>query len=828
MKHAGIRLQAVVMAWAVLALSAAAASLGTNAPLYLLTYDHGGLILWGTDHFAERLRNAVSWLDRYPGFKIGLDNEAYVYDYLAEHDPALLEELRGDLKKYAGRLGIGTCTYGQPLSCFINEESNIRQIAYAIRTDQKRLDYKPVIYLMSEHAMHSQVPQILAGFGFQGAIMRTHFMMYGYNPTFDQPIGWWVGLDGSRIATVPTYPGEGAEFFKTTVDNWFLTRYPGNDAKLGPADFRKQFAHIQPLLATRADDSGLCKEELVRQLEGNPDYHWLLTDDLLSVFPKPVADMKTLPNDFPVRMPWGYCGNEIWDLSRQAEVQVLTAEQLAAMELLLGGTSREPDLDRAWKNLLVGQHHDIQICGLVSDARKFLTTSIAASKNAANASLQFVASRMKADGLAQVTVFNPLSWKRQEWIEADLTLPQAAAKAVAVRRDGHAVPCALLKSERSSSGLDARVGFMADLPPLAFAAYSVTAAAESAWPLPEEVTLDAKELRVITPLLEARLDPYGGIASLVDKSTGAALFALGRRSAVFAGRINGKDCESQGRWVFHGAGGQRPWVTAREYGFIGDIPYTLEVRFRPDTLRLDCRVSFHFEGEKIGRLSNDPRDAWSAFVHEDKLRFKLFPLIGADTVGVRDLPFAISETTNRYVEGIYWVAVADPQQGVAFFNRGTMGSVREADGGFSLPLAYAANYIWGTRMLTGDFTYEFAVFPFAGKWRQADLHRQALAYNYPVVFTSGQPGAGALGATVQPLAFASEHILFSALYPDRGQVYARLFNCSGEGGETSVSCLEGKASLQTTDLLGRGEQPAPNPLPFQAWQFRTFRVTPLH
>jgi hypothetical protein len=114
------------------------------------------LILWGTDHFAERLRNAMSWLDRYPGFKIGLDNEAYVYDYLAEHDPALLEELRGDLKKYAGRFGIGTCTYGQPLSCFINEESNLRQIAYALKTDRRHLGCAPAVYLMSEHAMHTR------------------------------------------------------------------------------------------------------------------------------------------------------------------------------------------------------------------------------------------------------------------------------------------------------------------------------------------------------------------------------------------------------------------------------------------------------------------------------------------------------------------------------------------------------------------------------------------------------------------------------------------------------------------------------------------------
>lgn len=56
---------------------------GSN-PMYMLTYDHGGLVLWGTDHFEKYLRSAIEWLDRYPGFKIGLDNEAYTYDFLLQ------------------------------------------------------------------------------------------------------------------------------------------------------------------------------------------------------------------------------------------------------------------------------------------------------------------------------------------------------------------------------------------------------------------------------------------------------------------------------------------------------------------------------------------------------------------------------------------------------------------------------------------------------------------------------------------------------------------------------------------------------------------------
>ena len=50
-------------------------------------------------------------------------------------------------------------------------------------------NYIPPVYLMSKHAMHSQIPQILNGFGYDGANMRTHYMMYGYNPTFNVPIG---------------------------------------------------------------------------------------------------------------------------------------------------------------------------------------------------------------------------------------------------------------------------------------------------------------------------------------------------------------------------------------------------------------------------------------------------------------------------------------------------------------------------------------------------------------------------------------------------------------------------------------------------------------
>ncbi|MDH7501428.1 MAG: hypothetical protein QHJ82_01760 [Verrucomicrobiota bacterium] len=813
--------------------SAANAASATE-PLYLLTCDHGGLVLWGQDHFAERLGNAVSWLDKYPSFKIGLDNEAHMYDVLAQQNPRLLDHLRELLKRYAGRFGIGTCTYGQPLSAFINEESNVRQLVYAIRANRRHFGCTPVIYLMSEHAMHSQLPQLLTGSGFQGAIMRTHFMMYGYNPTFDAPIGWWVGLDGSRISAVPTYHGQGASFGKTTVDNWILTRWPSKDTPKSLADFRREFAHIHPLLATRADDSGLRREELVQECEGKPEYRWILLDELLETFPRPTVEFKTEPNDFVVRMPWGYCGNEIWDMSRQAEVQVLTAERLAALELMLCGPNREPDLEDAWKNLLVAQHHDIQICGLLAEARRFLPASLAASARVRDGAMQFFASQMKGEGLVQVTAFNPVSWRRAEWLETELSFSQKGeAKFIQVKRGDQLVPSTLLSAERYSDGslMTARLGFVADLDALSLAAFSIIpgktdlagdAAASAA---SNRVVVATSPLTVLTPFYEAHLHSDGGLASLVDRRTGKPLLKSGMRSGFFVGTIDGADRESKGQWLLKPAVEAPPSVTAREDGFIGTIPYTFELTFHADTPRLDGRVKFHFAGQKLGRVSTNQRDGTSGFIHEQKLRFKLFPATGEQVIGVRDLPFAIAETTNRYVEGIYWTAVSDGQTGLALFNRGTMGSVLETDGGFSVPLAYAMYYIWGTRMLEGDFSYDFALYPFTGDWRKQDLHRRAIEYNFPVVSVSTPPGKGTIGAYLRAFDIGSDNVILCALYPEGGRVLARFYEYQGRPGEMRFAPMNTAAKLESVDLLGGSARTVASPLKFNSWQIQTVAVS---
>ena len=799
-----------------------------NDTTYMLTYDHGGLILWGAEHFRERLANAIEWLDKYPSFKIGLDNEAHIYDSFAAHNPDILNEMKQYLSKYRGRFAIGSCTYGQPLSVFISDESNIRQIHYALEASKKWFNYRPPVYLMSEHAMHSQIPQIIKGFGFDGAIMRTHYMMYGYNPTFNVPIGQWIGLDGSNIPTIPTYTGEGAEFGKTTVDTWILTRYPSREASESLDDYRRQFNHIKPLLATRADDSGLRREALVEEYEGKEKFQWILLDELLSKYPPATELMPTKPNDFTVRMPWGYCGNEIWNMSRKAEVAVLTAERLCAFAGMYGLPTHEQELDKAWKNILLAQHHDVQICGLVHEARQLLPVSYRISNQLTDSVMYFFAARMSGEGFRQITVFNPLSWKRNGWITAYVSFNAGEAKSIAVKCGETVIRPHIIYSNNYSSGniMDATIAFNASLDPLSLTTFSLVATDEAAQNDESKFIVDEKVLHVKTPFYEVKLNPAGGIEYLKNAHNEFLMQNGNDRSAFFEGTIDGVVSKSSGRWVIQQSQGHSPWIKMVENGFIADIPYTFELTFYEDKQVIECNATFNFNGQMIGLPSTNLRDSHSPFVHDEKLRFKMFPVIEKPATGVRDLPFAIAETQDKAIEGNYWTALTDGKRGLAVFNKGNMAIIREQDQGLSIPLAYSMYYIWGTRPLYGEYDYSFALYPFEGNRQSADLPKKALEYAFPMPVFETENTSNTLGYKVKPvnIQFDNSDLIMTAFYPQKENMIARFFKYGDQTKQSTVKIEVDALRASEVDFEGNTMNTNINELHLAPWQIKTIRM----
>lgn len=169
--------------------------------MYILTYDHGGFVLWG-DVVKPRLRNIAAWMEKYPKLKIGLDYESFTFDEFSKKDPEIVEMTKELLLKYPDRVGLGATTYGQPLSLTISEESNARQLLYAVRTNLHYFGKTPTVYAISEFALNNQTPQLIKLCGYKAAILRSHVMGYGYPKTFDSAWGKWIGKDGTQIPAV--------------------------------------------------------------------------------------------------------------------------------------------------------------------------------------------------------------------------------------------------------------------------------------------------------------------------------------------------------------------------------------------------------------------------------------------------------------------------------------------------------------------------------------------------------------------------------------------------------------------------------------------------
>jgi len=130
-------------------------------------------------------------------------------------------------------------------------------------------------------------------------------------------------------------------------------------------------------------------------------------------------------------------------------------------------------------------------------------------------------------------------------------------------------------------------------------------------------------------------------------------------------------------------------------------------------------------------------------------------------------------------------------------------------------------------MLNGDFTYEFSVYPFAGNWRTADLHRRAIEYNFPLVAVSTAAGDGSLGNEVRLFEAGSPNVIVSALYGEGAGSCVRLYEYQGIDGIASLKYLLGLAQLTEVDLAGQEGKVVSEPLTFRPWQIRTFRIKPL-
>ena len=774
--------------------------------LYILTYEHGGYVLWG-DVVKPRLKKIFEWMEKYPKLKIGLDYESFTFDEFSRCDPEIVDMISELLKKYPDRVGLGATTYGQPLSLTISEESNARQLTYAVKTNKEFFGITPNVYAISEFALNNQTPQLIKNCGYDAAILRSHVMGYGYPRTFDSAWGRWIGKDGTEIPAVPTYDKQGRGFNCTTVDNWILSRWP-KDTKISLDDFEEMFEKYSPLLASRYDD--LCQdvEEGIAYAETKDNVEYLLLEDIPELYGEAKDELATTDNDFHVQMPWGYCGNEIFNGVRKSEVACVQAEILNAFAVMLGGAEQREKLDEAWKYALVAQHHDVTICGLLDLARRFIPSSLSASDYVKAESLKVIAEKLASHDNESVLAVNTNSFAIDEWVDFE-------GKKLRIKL----APLTAALIEESEEKY----------------AFS--------W--------DGEQEILSTPFYKIKLTDCG--IAYVDTADGRIVDNGDEK--LFSAYIDDKLCFSDGKWT---VSTDACSAFAVYEGKIGSVPFKFEMNLNGNNPRIDCRTEFEVRGEHIGKLGEKMGLKKSLTVeghmHESKLCLNLNLCLDENRRMVRDLPYSISDWSGdiRITEdywykedlilidktvspeesfrnstqfnGIYWLAMRDGKKGLAVMNRGCMGAAVNGNR-LSVPLVYANSYMCGTKMLDGVYDDEFSLMPFDASLSDSQLHKKALAYAYQPAVIRIEKGNGTLPSfTAAKLEANGGEVILTTVYPENGVLLARFCNYSNSDAVADFSSAVGTVCAET-DLLGNEKAPITDgKLSFRPWEIKTVRI----
>lgn len=825
--------------------------------VYLIDAYHGGVTFWdwivapggGLWYFYFWPRVGEPLLDeacRRPDRPVVFEFDAHAYEDMGRLAPTAIAKMRWALA--CGALEVVNGTYAQPLSQTISGECNLRHFFYGLRAIRRVLGVDVRYYLSQEPLFFPQLPQVLKGFGYEGAVLRTHWSPFGTDPSRDAAFVRWRGPDGSEVLTAPRYAFMDYAILENEHAGATTGGLLGGDLHLWDGARLRAFAAAArargiaaPMLARVAD---------IRPPESPlPNLEELEKDGLRAVTLQryfglapgdglPLVDFG--PADIPASIPWGLGGDRLQQAGAIAEGALLAAERLDAVALAAGGprTSarrRERRLDSAWKRLLVSQHHDLHVCGPSLSKRHNSSVAEAGRHMAADAgrSARRVAQEALADLASRVDtsqvggqafmVFNPSPWSRREYLE--VTLPEGPWRlrlpVGQAGQEGVGLPTQVV----GASGRQTTLGFLVDLPPLGYRVVEAVRGDEDTSPARGET--EGWQAGFENAFFRARMEESGTL-HVED--------ADGRRLVDAAGHLT---VWRDGAW--HDSRHGRPRVRLladgpvfRRYevrGRVADIPFREQVTLYRDLPRVDFRVELGFgDGSLLGPQMADHRSDEAYFVQDEK---KL--CVNVETPFRRALyesPYLLDRTRGGRIIGLGFVGLEDESgRGVALLNRGTRGHHFNGRRGLLRQVLAWGPEHWlyagddsmdptqtSHTRLTGRTVYEFALESYGWSW---EALRASWDYLLPVIWGPVRPSRGRLPLGAGFLRVAPRRVLLTSLFARDDSLYARLWNASGH--QRRVRLLSGGRLRAVPCDLNLGVEDGGG-LSLRPWGIQTVRL----
>ncbi|MDN4524082.1 alpha-mannosidase [Fictibacillus fluitans] len=416
-------------------------------------------------------RSALDRLNEYDDF-IFTSSSAQFYEWIEENHPEMFKEIQERVKE--GRWVLCGGWWIQPDCNIPGGESFVRQGLLGQRYFSEKFGVTAKVgYNVDSFGHHGMLPQILKKSGMDAYV----FMRPGPDEKgLPGRLFVWESNDGSRV-TAYRIPFEYCTF--------------GNMS-----------SHIElckPEL-TYAKDEGMCfygvgnhgggptKENIeeIRSLKQSDQETEIIFSDPNQYFEQIKGKEHLLPvvhDDLQHHASGCYSvHSEVKKKNRDAENRLLVAEKFSSIASVMTHQPYPADYNRAWKNILFNQFHDIlagtSIQSAYEDANEMYGEALSISSRGLNHALQAISWDIQIDeeeGMKPVVAFNPHAWEVTTAVEVEWGIfgnYGSIADVHVVDADGNEVPHQFIKPHAKVPGRK-RIAFMAKLPALGYALYKI-------------------------------------------------------------------------------------------------------------------------------------------------------------------------------------------------------------------------------------------------------------------------------------------------------------------------------------------------------------------
>jgi alpha-mannosidase len=779
--------------------------------LYYIPHTHWEAAVFKTreDYLPSGFANilqALRLLKQYPEYKFTLDQAAYVKPFL-ERYPEEAAAFRQFVAER--RLGIVGGMDVMPDVVKPGGELFVRQMQYGKRYFREELGVDvTVAWLLDTFGHHAQMPQLLREAGFESfwfcrgvphRELPSEFRWRGLDGT-EIPAFWLPGFYGLFYGPPRGYP-EFVKFFQRGYDS--LTPHARGRERVGLAgvDVSEPEDYVPPLVA-----------QFNRQTDAPFTIRYALPDEFAAVVARR-ASAPVITSDFNPIFQGTYSSRiELKQITRRVEQLLLTAEKLSAIAQLLGTPADDAMLWRAWEPVLFNQTHDlasgVMTDGVYDDTLQSYEYSQRLAREMIDSRSQSVAGRIDTRGVGiPVVVFNPVGWSRDDVAEVDVGFEESRIGGVRLLDSrGQETPVQIAESERyGDRGLKrARLAFLArEVPALGYATYRVFPLVSAPESKPE--ASDGQDSDVIeNEYYRLRFNLKSGeITELFDKKLAWQVLS-GPANVVTRQEDHGDLWE-----LYHGLdGGSHVAMTNQQA--VPDPDKTQFSRSFSDKAGSIRRGPVFSEFSVAHPFANGTFatrvrlyaglkriDIRTELVNQEKyVRYQaLFPTSIQKGQSVQEIPFGcLDRPSGIEFPAQNWVDYHDGQRGVALLNFGLPGNV-ESEGTLMLSLlrshnlgqyGFGGGYEPGMSSESGfelgkTRTFDYAVIPHAGDWRQAAVYRQGMEFNHPLVVSKTTPHAGTLPARWGLLEITRSNVVLTACKPGRdGSTVLRVYEAAGQ------------------------------------------------